>query len=398
MVGTVAAAAQASREVDSLVGYVADLRALAAVAALGVVLTTALYGPPVWVMVLQLLLVAVGFQVWWTQRGSLVPLGLAAGYLAGAVTVATYDAALTAGALAVTLSCAGHAHLVTRSTAVSQVTGAVAAATLAGLAWTIGDVVEADPSVVALVGLLALAAVGTSAYRLPDSWWRSPAPLEARVGLEAGAAAAAVPLALLGVLLAPVDQQPSWAAGYLTLAGVAVAATALLREDRRVLGWPGGALLAAASWVRLWDVGVREPEAYTLPSAAALAVVGLWHLRTRPGSSTLTALGPALSLALVPSLLWALAEPQGWRVLLLGLACLGLVVAGAQLRWTAPMLFGAAVGGLLVMRLAAPYVGDALPRWVLIGTAGALLIALGVTWERRLQQARQVRAYVTGLR
>ena len=150
--------------------------------------------------------------------------------------------------------------------------------------------------------------------------------------------------------------------------------------------------------MRLWDLGVREPEAYTLPSAAALAVVGLWHLRTRPGSATLTALGPALSLALVPSLLWALDDPQGLRVLLLGLACLGLVLAGVWLRWTAPVLFGAVVGGLLVLRLTAPYIGDTVPRWVLIGAAGALLIATGVTWERRLQEARQVRSYVLGLR
>jgi hypothetical protein len=62
------------------------------------------------------------------------------------------------------------------------------------------------------------------------------------------------------------------------------------------------------------------------------------------------------------------------------------------------VVFGAVAGGLLALRLAAPYVGDAVPRWVLIGAAGALLIATGVTWERRLQEARQLRAYVHGLR
>ena len=51
-----------------------------------------------------------------------------------------------------------------------------------------------------------------------------------------------------------------------------------------------------------------------------------------------------------------------------------------------------------MLRLAGPYLGNTVPRWVLIGAAGALLIATGVTWERRLHEARQVRAYVRGLR
>jgi hypothetical protein len=100
----------------------------------------------------------------------------------------------------------------------------------------------------------------------------------------------------------------------------------------------------------------------------------------------------------VPSLLWLLPEPTGLRPLLLGLGCLALVGAGLQLRWTAPVAVGAVVGALTVLRLAAPYIGDTVPRWVLIGSAGALLILMGVTWERRLQEARQVMGYVRALR
>ena len=107
---------------------------------------------------------------------------------------------------------------------------------------------------------------------------------------------------------------------------------------------------------------------------------------------------PGLSLALVPSLLWVLADPTGLRALLLGLGCLGLLLAGARLRWTAPVLLGATVGALLVLRLAAPYLGDAVPRWVLIGGAGALLIAVGATWERRLTEARRVMGRVRAMR
>ena len=397
LVGTVVSVGQASPKVDALLGPVADLRGLAALGIAAVVLTAALYAPPVWVLVVLLLLGAVAFDVWWVRRDSLVPLGLAGVFLAAAVGVATYDAGLAAGALAVTLGCAVHAHLTARQTPVSQVAGAVVAASLAGLTWSVGTLTGAEPPVTALVGLALLGLLGTTAFLGPVGWWHAEAT-EARAGLEVGAAAAALPLGLLGVLLAPEADQPTWTAVYLTLAGVAVTTTSLVRPDRRFLAWPGGGLLAAASWVRLWDVGVHEPEAYTLPSAIALAAVGLWHLRTRPGSGTVAALGPALGLALVPSLVWALADPTGLRVLLLGLACLALVLAGVQLRWTAPLVAGAVVGGLLVLRLAGPYLGNTVPRWVLIGAAGALLIATGVTWERRLHEARQVRAYVRGLR
>jgi hypothetical protein len=74
------------------------------------------------------------------------------------------------------------------------------------------------------------------------------------------------------------------------------------------------------------------------------------------------------------------------------------VVTGAQRRWSAPILYGATVGLLLVLREAAPFVGSTVPRWSLIGSAGVLLIALGVTWEKRLQDAQAVAEYVRRLR
>jgi hypothetical protein len=91
-------------------------------------------------------------------------------------------------------------------------------------------------------------------------------------------------------------------------------------------------------------------------------------------------------------------EPTGPRSLLLGLGCLVLVLLGARLGWTAPLVIGSLAGSVLVLRLAAPYVADAVPRWVLIGAAGALLLAVGATWERRLDDARQLATYVRALR
>lgn len=399
LLGTLAALAGASRVVARLVAPVADPRTVAAVVAAAVVATLALYPLAVWLVVGALLLVTGVFTGWWlVRRPSWAPLVPAAVFLSGALVVSLHAAGLTASALTAALVTGALVHLRSRAAGLAAVAGALLSAAVAAAVWTGGHLLDADPSRVALSGLLLLGALVLLAPYAPQRWWATHNPVFARTGLEAGAGAAAVPLALAGVLLAPTAHDATWAAVYLTVAGAVVCAMSLLREDRRRLGWAGGVLLALASWVRLWDLGVHAPEAYTLPAAAALLVVGLVHLRRSPESDTMTALAPGLSLALVPSLLWALAEPAGPRALLLGLGCLGLVLVGARLGWTAPLVLGATVGALLVLRLAAPYIGSAVPRWVLLGGAGALLIGVGATWERRLTEARHLAAYMRALR
>ncbi len=390
--------AAASRVVDRVATPLADLRAAAALLAAALIATVSLYPVPVWLVVGALLVVAGCFAAWWLATDRLVPLALAGGFAAVAVAVALHADALSAAALTVALGLAGLVQLRARDGEVAAVGGALLGATLAGAVWSWGSVADGAPVWVALTGLALLGATVLAAPYAPTAWWVSRPAAVARTGLEVGAAATALPLALAGLALAPQGEDASWAAVYLTAGGVVATVMSLLRTDRRHIGWLGGGLLAAASWVRLWDVGVHAPEAYTLPSAAALLVVGVVRLRREPAVGTMTALSPGLSLALVPSLLWAWADPTGPRPLLLGLGCLALVLAGVALRWTAPLVLAAGVGALLVLRLAAPYVGDAVPRWVLIGAAGALLVGVGATWERRLTEARQLVGYVRALR
>ncbi|HET7386504.1 MAG TPA: hypothetical protein VFJ19_07570 [Nocardioidaceae bacterium] len=370
---------------------------LLAGSAVSLVLTLALYPVPVWLLVLLPLASAAGFLVrWWYDEGkaALVSAGVLAALAVPASLHATW---LTLPmALVVTIG-ASLVQLRSRSVEVSTVAGALAAATLGGAGWTLGRLVDAPGTWVAFGTLVLLSAVVLALPLAPAIWWRGGAAVASRTGVDTGAAAAALPLALAGVVSAPADQLATWTAVYLTVAGVAVTAMSLLRNDRRMLGWPGGALLALASWVRLADIGVHQPEAYTLPSAAALLVVGLHHLWRQPRASTLSPLSAGLSLALVPSLLWVLVDSTGLRPLLLGLACLALVLAGVRMRWSAPILFGAGVGAALLVRFAAPY-GESVPHWALIGAAGALLLGVGVTWERRLSEARQLVGYVRALR
>jgi hypothetical protein len=246
----------------------------------------------------------------------------------------------------------------------------------AGFLWVAGEVAGVDVDrrgvpVLVLVGLLAIA--------------------RPRPEIESSAVIAAVVASAVAI-----DGSTSLAV-HLTVAGALVSASALVHPARRPLGWLGGALLAAATWVRLWDVGVTAPEPYTLPTAVALVLVGLVHLRRHPGAPTWPALGPGLLLATVPSLLWVLEDPLGPRAVLLGLGCLALVVAGAQLRWNAPLLVGAAVGATVVLRELAPYAAE-VPQWALIGSAGTLLTVVGVTWERRLRDLRTAGSYLGRLR
>lgn len=384
--------------------------AASGVAASGVA-AMALYPVPLWLVVGALVAGAVG--AWRAAMGgrAAVPggpgtgsavartsLAVTAAFLTMAVLVSLHAELLTAVVLCVVLVVATSVHLSAGTEEVSGVAGLVGTATLAGAAWAWGAVADVEPGWVSVSGLAALGAAVLLAPYLPDRWAGVAHRPHARSGFQAGAACSAAVLAAAGTLQSAAGEQSVWAAVHLTVAGAVVTATAVLQADRRVLAWPGGALLAAATWVRLEDLGVSAPEPYTLPTAVTLLAVGLHRLRRDPSSTSLFTLTPGLTLALVPTLLWVLDEPAGVRSLLLGVGCLLLVMSGARTGWTAPLALGAGVGALLLVRLGVPYVGDAVPRWVLIGAAGVLLLAMGTTWERRVADARAVLGYVRALR
>ncbi len=263
---------------------------------------------------------------------------------------------------------------------VQHAAGAVVPLAWAGVVWT--TVEAADLSQV-WCAVAVLVVVGLLAIAVP------------RVEIEVTATVAAL-LSAPTAIAAAADESVSLAL-HLTLAGALVTASALVHRDRRLLAVPGGLLLAAATWVRLADLGVSAPEAYTMPTAVALLLVGADRLRRDATASTALALLPGLVLATVPSLLWALADPVSLRALLLGVACLGLILGGAALRWSAPLVVGALVGTVLVVWELAPYVAQT-PQWIAIGLAGSLLTVVGLTWEKRMQDVQHVRGRLARLR
>ena len=350
--------------------------AVAAVATLGLLPT------PLWVVTGALLVVAttlVALAARDLVAGADSVLAVAALVLGVAVAAALPSAGLTALTSGATALAAGTLLALPRTRRVHVVCGALLPPALTGGLWASGAVVDLD---VAARGLPVLVAAGLVALALPRPEVEAAAGLAALVGGVAAIDAAA--------------DQPTALALHLTVAGALATATSLLHEHRRYAAVLGGLLLAAATWVRLADLGVTAPEAYTLPTATVLVLLGLRRLHLVPDSST-SVLLPGLLLATVPSLLWAFTDPISLRAALLGVGCLGLAVAGAGLRWNVPLLVGATIGGLLVLRELAPYAAET-PQWVLIGLAGALLTVVGVTWESRLAELRLVAGYVDRLR
>jgi hypothetical protein len=197
--------------------------------------------------------------------------------------------------------------------------------------------------------------------------------------------------------LAMAESSPSHRALELTVLGVAAGITAYLSEDRRPAGWVSGLLLTAASWIRLEDNNVQTVEWYTVPAATALLFYGIRRLRHHPSESTWRCLGPGMGLALTPSLWLALDEPISWRGLFVAFASVTLVALGVQFRLAAPFALGVVATALLALRYIWP-VAAFIPRWTLLFVVGGVLLAVGMTWESRVNDVRAAGGYVRGLR
>jgi len=211
----------------------------------------------------------------------------------------------------------------------------------------------------------------------------------------------AVAGAVLGLLLAAAS--PLTLSAALAVTGLTVGATAL-RQDRRPASYAGTGLMILGSWVRLADLGVTAPEAYTVPVGAVGLVIGWLRWRQRRTLSSWLVFGPGLASALLPSLAALVLAPANTstasvaRPFALGGAGLAIVLAGAWQRLQAPLVLGGGVLAAVTLHELAPWVGEvvaALPRWVPLATAGLLLLVLGATYEQRRRDLRRLRGALT---
>lgn len=353
------------------------------VAGVTAAVTVASYDVPVAAAIAVLLVTAAAAALASLALDDAAQLGVAAlGLTVGgtAVVLALPWSGLTVVASAVAVVVAAALHLRAGVPALRVAGGSCLGPSLALLVWSTTATADLDA---AWRGVPLLLALGVLAIARPRHEVEQPA-------LLAG---------LIGGLLA-INANPNTGSSlalHLTVLGFLVSATAVIHQSRRPAAWAGSAILLLATWVRLGDLGVREPEAYTLPLAAILTVLGVLRLRRDPAASTATSLTPGLLLATVPSLMWVLEDPASLRAVLLGLGAVLMTVAGAALRWSAPLVVGAAVGATVVLRELGPYAGDA-PAWVWIGLGGALLVVVGITWERRLLEIRTAAGFLGRLR
>ena len=196
-------------------------------------------------------------------------------------------------------------------------------------------------------------------------------------------------LATIGTI-AGLRLDPVWSA--LLAGGVAAALIASLGAvGKRMGAGISSLLLLASSWVRLAESHVHSVEPYTVPAAVILLAAGGVRRRTDREATSWHCYGPGLVLGLTPTLIQALADPGLVRPVLVGAVALIVLIAGIRGRLQAPLAVGAAVLAVDVVAqlspaLAAAY--DAVPRWTLIALAGALLLTLGVTYERRIRDLR----------
>lgn len=271
-------------------------------------------------------------------------------------------------------------------------------ATWHGTLWT-GIAVLAEALVVAsalhasryvgafiLVGAAALLVGVTFAFTSTETRF-ARSRLAILDGLAAGAIIVATTLSL--------DNAQALAT-VLTLGGLVVGLGAL-RGGRSYLGWTALAIEIVACWAWLHVAELKIIEAYTVPAAVAVSVIGIATMRRTPRLSSWLTLGPGIAALLGPTLVLVLTgDTEGSntiRPMILAIVAAAIMIAGGQTQRQAPFILGATAVVTVAARVVTPLVPQlttVVPIWIPLGLAGVALIALGATWEQRTHDVKKL--------
>ena len=200
---------------------------------------------------------------------------------------------------------------------------------------------------------------------------------------------------------------PSWfAIGTLVALTVALLAFMIViavRQRTFATSLPPVWFVFAVAWftaVAGWSERELRVEAFSLPLGLALLAVGI--ISMRPGSREVDSaslnswpvgftgswrvLGPGILVTLIPSILATGTDPRTERaILVIGLALVA-ILAGNSRRLAAPFILGIIVLPIENVIVLAGQVGSsigAVPWWITLATAGAVLLVIAVSTERR---------------
>ena len=186
-----------------------------------------------------------------------------------------------------------------------------------------------------------------------------------------------------------------WTAWTLIAAGVAAFAFALL-PGRLAVAYVAAPVISLGVGLLASHAGWDVIEAYTWPLAVLLAAIGGLHWSRDRNVRSRISMGPALSVALLPSVLTAIDAGDAGRLAVGTAAGVILLVVGLVLRLQAPVAVATVALVLVALTQGGPYLA-LVPGWITLGLAGLVLLTIGVSWERAVVAGRRSNAWFSHL-
>ena len=165
--------------------------------------------------------------------------------------------------------------------------------------------------------------------------------------------------------------------------------------------WVAIGLAAITALSAIVREAVDPIEWASLPVAIALLATGTVHLRRTAAARSWAWLAPGILVLLLPSLVLTFTDDAVWRLVALGLTCVGLIAIGALARLQAPLILGSIIVLVHAGRTFAPQlraIYESTEWWVWAAIGGAIILFLGFTIERRIRNLKSVTARVSQLR
>ncbi|CAN5582382.1 hypothetical protein BH10ACT7_BH10ACT7_19590 [soil metagenome] len=169
----------------------------------------------------------------------------------------------------------------------------------------------------------------------------------------------------------------------------------------RLVSWIAIALAVIAGIGGIVREAIDPLEWASVPIAVALLVTGAVQLRRSPTARSWAWVAPGLLVLLLPSLIATFVEQPVWRLVALGVACIAAIVVGALRRLQAPLIIGAIIVLIHGLRTFAPAIRtvyELTEWWVWAVVGGAIVLFLGLTFEKRVRDLKNVTERVSSLR